>query len=84
MRYRLEKLNQVQFADDEIRRRELEAKGFQLVDAKVPAVPDKEPAEGAAGENAAAEESGEAEEAKPAKKPAKKVKAAKGEEKDAG
>ena len=31
MKYRLERLNQVQYADDELRRKELEAKGFRVV-----------------------------------------------------
>lgn len=31
MKYRLENLNQVQYADDEARRKELEAKGFRVV-----------------------------------------------------
>ncbi len=31
MKYRLENLNQVQYADDEIRRKELESRGFQVV-----------------------------------------------------
>lgn len=35
MKYRLEKLNQVQYADDEVRRKELEAKGFQVVSKAV-------------------------------------------------
>lgn len=95
MRYRLEKLNQVQFADDEIRRKELETKGFQLVSAKAPAVPDKEPAESAAEEMEAEKpvldkepaesvaEEAEAEKPAQGKKPAKKTKAAKGEKKDA-
>lgn len=34
MKYRMEMLNQVQYADDEIRRKELEAKGFHVVSTR--------------------------------------------------
>ena len=71
MRYRLEHLNHVQYAHDESRRAELEAKGFRTVIAQGSAEPDAGPAEGVM------------EMPEPDKKPAKRKRAAKEEEKDA-
>lgn len=71
MRYRLEHLNQVQYAHDESRKAELEAKGFRVVSAPGSADPDARPAEGVT------------EKLDPDKKPAKRKKAAKEEEQDA-
>lgn len=69
--YRLEKLNEVQFAYDEERRAYLEAKGFRVVCTQGSAEPDAGPAESMT------------EKPEPDKKPAKRRKTAKEEDKDA-
>lgn len=65
MKYRMEMLNQVQYADDEIRRKELEAKGFHVVSTRTGTL-------GGAGIN-----EGSAEAAPPAEKPEETAKVVK-------
>lgn len=73
MRYRLEHLNQVQYAHDENRKAELEAKGFCVVNTE----------NDTSAETDGLEESREVGNPDPDKKPAKRKKAAKEEDKDA-
>lgn len=72
MKYRMEMLNQVQYADDEIRKKELEAKGFHVVSTRT----------GASGGAGITE--GSAEAAPPAEKPEETVKAVKNPKKSKG
>lgn len=77
VKYRLEKLNEVQFAYDENRRRELEAKGFKVVND--PAVTEQIPVEA----EEPAETDSTAQKSRSSRKAARKSKEAEGEEKNA-